>query len=309
MEVLVHARPARFLSCVGLTTLVAAAAAGCTAAGSGSAAGGGGSASASSPLDAVHLAAQTSSGATSFTGTMSLQTSLKQRAVAGAAGAGQTSMTASFAEQLRPSLVAEVTIGKLTSVGESLPGGLIEIVTPSTFYLKWSFLTQGMHLSKPWVAIPVSAESNRTGIDFSQLFRQASNNGPLTEAKLLAGATGVHQVGTGSINGVPVTEYTGQLSLSEGLKYFSGSAKTQLQQVLASAGITTATFTVWIDAQHIVRKSILVESGKTLTETTTTTITSIDQPVTVNPPPASQTAPLPSGLLSGSGSASGTGVG
>jgi hypothetical protein len=290
------------LSVVSLTALVAAAGAGCATSSSGSAADGsktGGSTMQASPLEAVRLAEKTSSGASSFTGTLSLAATAKAGAMTGPAGARETSMTASFAERLRPSLVADVSIGTLSSGGMSLPGGLTEIVTPAAFYLKWPYLTQQLHLSKPWLAIPESAMSKSSGVNFTQLFNQASTDGPLTQARLLAGATGVHQVGTGEINGVPVTEYAGQVSLSEGLKYLSGSAKTRVQQTLAKAGITTATFTVWIDAQHILRKQALVESGKSLSETITTTITSINQPVTVNPPPASQTTAMPGANMNG----------
>jgi hypothetical protein len=208
-------------------------------------------------------------------------------------------MTATFAEQLHPSLLAGVNIESLSSAGMSLPGGLTEIITPATLYLKWSFLTQTLHLTRPWLAIPVSSISNSSGINLSQIFSQATGSGPLTQSQLLQGATTVRQVGTGSIGGVPVTEYTGTLPLDKGISYLSGSAKTEAQQAIAAAGFSTATFTVWIDGQHTVRKAVVTEVGKTVTETITTTITSINQPVNIALPTAGQTSPLPGGDLSG----------
>ena len=101
------------------------------------------------------LAAKTTGGASSFTGTMSVQATVKP----GAASSGNVSLTASMAERLRPSLLAEVQIGTLSVAGQSLPGGLSEIITPGSLYLKWSILTQELHASKPWLAIPVSALS------------------------------------------------------------------------------------------------------------------------------------------------------
>ena len=290
----------------GLVLVVVAAVAGCSGSPSGPGSGSGsgsGTPAAGSALDAVKLAAKTASGATSFTGTMSLKVTPKPEAsAASGAAAGDVSMSATFAEQLHPSLLASVDIGTLSAAGQSLPGGLSEIITPATLYLKWSFLTSTLHMSKPWLAIPVSSMSASSGINLSQIFASAQSSGPLTESQLLAGASSVHQTGTGTIDGTPVTEYTGTLPLDKGIAFLSGSAKTQVQQAIATAGFKTATFTVWIDGQHLVRKSVVTEIGKSVTETVTTTITSIDKPVNIPVPPASQTTSLPaSALSSGSG--------
>jgi hypothetical protein len=210
-------------------------------------------------------------------------------------------ISAAFAEQLHPSLLASVNIGTLSAGGQSLPGGLSEILTPSTLYMKWSFLTSSLHLSKPWLAIPLSSVSQKSGVNLGQIFSQLQSSGPLTESQLLAGATSVHQVGTGTVDGVAVTEYTGTLPLDKGIKFLTGSARTQVQQAIAAAGLTTATFTVWIDGQHLVRKSVVTESGKTVTEVITTTVTSINQPVKIAVPPASQTSSVPSSALGSGG--------
>jgi hypothetical protein len=50
-----------------------------------------------------------------------------------------------------------------------------------------------------------------------------------------------------------------------------------------------------------VRKAIMTEVGKTLTESVTTTTTSINQPVNIAVPTAGETSPLPGGDLSGLG--------
>jgi hypothetical protein len=204
-----------------------------------------------------------------------------------------------MAEQLHPSLLAQVRIGTLSAAGSTLPGGLDEIVTPSTLYMKWSFLTQELHLSKPWLAIPVSAMSKGTGINFSQLFSQASSSSPLNESQMLAGASDVRKVGTGTVSGVNVTEYTGTLSLDKGLKNLSGSVKAEVQKEITAAGLTSATFTVWIDAQSVMRKAVIIEHGTLLNETITVTVDTLNQPVNIAVPAADQTSPLPGGALSG----------
>jgi hypothetical protein len=284
----------------GLTAIAAAALAGCAAGGSGpGAAGEGGhAASSSSPLDVVQLAAKTTGGASSFTGTMSVQATAKS----GAPSSGNVSMTASMAEQLRPSLLAEVQIGTLSAVGQSLPGGLSEIVTPSSLYLKWSVLTQELHAGKPWLVIPVSALSKSSGVNLSQLFSQATNSSPLNESQMLAGASGVRKVGTGTIDGVAVTEYTGTVSLDKGMQYLSGSSKAAMQKQIAAAGLSTATFTVWVDGQRVMRKAVITEKGTALTEIVTVAINTINQPVNIQVPAADQTTSLPSGALGSLGS-------
>jgi len=284
----------------GLTAIAAAALAGCSAgsSGTGATAAGTHAAAASSPLDAVQLAAKTTGGANSFTGTMSVQATAK----AGAPSSGDVSMTATMAEQLRPSLLAEVQIGTLSAAGQSLPGGLSEIITPSNLYMKWSVLTQQLHTTKPWLAIPVSALSKSSGVNLSQLFSQATNSSPLNESQLLAGASGVRKIGTGTIDGVPVTEYAGTVSLDKGMQYLSGSSKAAMQKQIAAAGLSTATFTVWVDGQRVMRKAVITEQGTAVTEVVTVAISTINQPVNIQVPAADQTTPLPSSALGSLGS-------
>src|SRR5580692_56756 len=277
VEVFMRARTGRSpFYAAGLTAIAAAALAGCAAAGSspGTASPSARTTAPSSPLDAVQLAAKTTGGANSFTGTMSVRAT----STSGATGSGNVSMTASMAEQLHPSLLAEVQMGTLSVGGQTLPGGLSEVVTPSNLYLKWSVLTQELHSGKPWLVIPVSALSKSSGVNLSQLFSQATNTSPLNESQLLAGASGVRKVGSGTIGGGPVTEYTGTVSLDKGMQYLSGSSKAAMQKEVAAAGLTTATFTVWVDGQRVMRKAVITEHGTALTEVITVAISSLNQP-------------------------------
>ncbi len=282
------------LYAAGLALTAASALTACGAStGGGTGAAAGAPASAASPVAAVRLAAQTSNDATSFTGTMNL----KATAMAGGTGSGSTSLAASFTEQLKPSLIAQVDVQSLSAAGQTLPSGMTEILTPSTLYMKWSYLTTQLHLTKPWIDIPLSSVSKSSGINLSQLFSESSTSSPLAESQLLAGATDVRKIGSGTVGGAAVTEYTGKLSLTKGLKYLSASNRSAMQKAFKQAGITTATFTVWIDGKNTVRKAIISEHGTSVTETITTTITSINQPVHVTLPAAGQTSALPSGDL------------
>lgn len=282
----------------GAAAVLAAGLAGCAAASSsaGSAGSGTSTAASSSPLDAVQLAAKTTSGASSFTGTMSVKSTAKS----GASGSDDVSLTATMAEQVRPSVEAEVQIGSLAAAGTTMPGSMTEIVTPSNFYLKWAFLTQELHTTKPWLVLPVSAMSKSTGIDLSQLMSQATSSSPLSMSQMLAGASGVRKVGTGTVGGVPVTEYTGTFSITKGMQYLSASNRSAMQKQVTAAGLSTAAFTVWVDGQRVMRKAIITENGADLTEVTMVTITSINQPVNIAVPAASETTPLPTADLGSS---------
>jgi len=242
---------------------------------------------------AVKLAAQTARGANSFTGTSNIEIKTS---------AGNATIAANFSEQLLPSLLAQVDLSSFQVPGLSLPSGtslsgMQEILTPNALYLKWSFLSTLMHSNKQWIKISLSSLNSSSGMNITSLFNQFSNNGPLTQDTMLAGATHVRTVGTGTVAGVPVTEYTGTVSIDKGLAALDPSTRASLSKILSQAGIGTAKFTIWVDGQHLVRKSVVTEAGDAMSETITTTITSINQPVSVQVPPDSQVATPPSGLF------------
>lgn len=281
------------LYAAGLTVIAAAALTACSSSAGTAPSSGGSSAASASPLAAVRLAALTSGSVSSFTGTMSLRAT----AADGGTGSGGTSLSASFTERLTPSLLAQVDVQSISAAGSQLPGGMTELLTPGTLYLKWSYLATLLHTTKPWVEIPLSTLGHSSGINLSQLFGQASSSSPLAVSQLLGGATSVRDAGPETIDGLAVTEYTGKLSLAQGIKYLSASARSTAQKAFSQAGVTTAAFTVWIDGKNLVRKAVITENGTSVSQTITTTITSINQPVSVAIPAASQTTALPGGSL------------
>lgn len=284
------------LYAAGLALLSSATLAGCAVSASSTAGAKASTATTASPLQEVKLAAQTAQHANTLTATMDLRMTVKPGATTATGTVGDMSMTMTFAEQLHPSLLVSANVGSLTSAGMTLPGQIAEILTPTAVYLKWPYLTQSLHMTKPWLSIPFSAINNSSGLNLSQLVNQANGNSPLTQSQMFAGASSVRKVGTGTIDGVPVTEYSGTVPLAKAIANLTGNAKSQLQQQIASAGLTTATFTEWIDNQHQPRKAVITEVGTSVTENITMTITSINQPVNITVPPASQTSPLPANL-------------
>jgi hypothetical protein len=248
---------------------------------------------AQTPQRAIELAAKTSQAVNSFAASMTI------RIDSGATGT--INLAGTITEQLHPSLLAEADYSTVGMGGQSLPGGMNEIVTPTSVYIKLGMITQTLHTSKPWIAISFSALSKATGVNLTSLFSALQTSSPLNQSQLFAGATNVRQVGTGVINGVPVTEYTGSVSMTQALAKLPASLRGSLGADIEKAGIGSAKFTEWLDAQHQVRKVIVTETGSSLSETITTTITSINQPVNVQIPPASQTSSLSTSFLNALG--------
>jgi hypothetical protein len=293
VELEVRVEKRRFYVSVLAVAGVVALAAGCGTHSSGNANGTPTQTAELTAAQAVKLAAQTARGANSFTGTST---------IAIKTSAGNATIAANFSEQLHPSLLAQVDVSSFQLPGVSLPSGtnlsgMQEILTPDALYLKWAFLSTMLHTSKQWIKISLSSLNSSSGMNITSLFNQFSNNGPLTQDTMLAGATNVHTVGTGTVDGVPVTEYTGTVSIDKGLAALDPSTRSSLSKVLSQAGIGTAKFTIWVDGQHLVRKSVVTETGNAMSETITTTITSVNQPVSVQVPADSDVVTPPGGIF------------
>lgn len=278
----------KWLIAAGAVVLAASGVAGCGSAGSPAPT----TTQALTPQQAIRLAARTTSSVNSFVGTLSARVS---------APSGAVDMSGIFTERLHPSLLARVDISTFVAAGQSLPGGISEIVTANSLYLRMSMLTQALHTSKPWIQIPFSAVNKATGVNLGDLFNQLQTSSPVTQTMMFAGATDVRTVGTGVIDGVPVTEYTGSVSVAEAVAKLPASLRASMDQQIQKSGITSMRFTAWVDGQHMVRKEVITEAGSSFNETMTITIDSINQPVSIQVPPASQTTTLPAGALNSSG--------
>lgn len=270
---------------------VALLAAGCSSASSNNAGGNSNngntnntSSNSASPLHDIQLAADTAKQANSATATLS--------AVVDSSGVSAT-IAGTMAIQVRPTLYENANFTKFSETGTSMPGGMQEILTPTAAYVKMSMLAQLAH--KPWVKIPYASLAQSSGIDLRPLIQQAQNDSPLTQTQMLAGASSVTKVGTGTVDGVAVTEYKGTYPISAGLKRLPAAERARLEQTLSAAGLHSAQFTAWLDSSNQARKVIISMHSTQLTETVTINVTSINQPVTQYIPPASQVAMLPHG--------------
>jgi hypothetical protein len=241
-----------------------------------------------SPIQAIALAATQAKQANSFATDLSIQMS----------GSTSVSMTGSLALRNEPSVLAAADFSSIKANGQSMPGGLSEIVTDKTIYLKMAELQQELG-GKQWLELPLSELQQSTGLDLSQLLDQVQGNNPLVQTQMLAAAKDVRAVGTQEVDGVQTTHYTGSYPISAGLAKLPASLRGMAQQQIQKLGLQTAAFNVWIDAQHQTRKMTMTEHGTGETVDVTLNVTSIGQPVNVTLPSGSQVATIPAGALSG----------
>jgi hypothetical protein len=296
----VYTRAARVPFLAASIGAIALLAAGCSAAGSTASHGatssgatsGGASpavAASASPQQALLLASKAEQKDTSLDATIS---------VTGTSSGGALALDGTMQEKIHPSLLAELDVTTLTSAGQSVPGGLSEIITGQALYLRFPQLMQAMHVSKTWAEFRLSA-MGASGSSLQSLFSQLESSSPATQSAELATSTDVHKVGTGVIDGVPVTEYAGSYSMSKAIAALPASLRGTVSKAMTAAGITSTKFTIWIDSSNQPRKMVVTEAGTTVSETTTITINSYNQPVSINLPTAAETYVVPASALGG----------
>jgi hypothetical protein len=242
---------------------------------------------------AVKEAAQHAQKASSYAADITVQTS----------GTASTTIAGTLKQQTTPSPVAVADFSSVTVQGQPVPGGMEEIINSGGIYLKLSQLSK--QTGKPWIKIPGSDLSKLAGASLSQLLQNGSND-PLVQTQMLSSSTNIKKVGTATINGVPTTEYTGTYPITAGLAKLPAATRSKIASQLKAMGLTTEHFTVWLDGQQQVRKVVNSAKGTSEQVASTITVTSVNQPVSVTLPPASQTATVPSSELGGSGNSGST---
>jgi len=237
-----------------------------------------------SPAQAITLASQQAKHATSFSSSMSI----KMSGMASGAMAGTMEM------RTRP-LLFDADFSTMNMSGQALPGGIEEILTGHTLYLKMPALAQ--QLGKPWVKFSFAELQNGTGISLTQIIQQAQQNNPLVQMQMLAGAKNVRIVGYQVLDGVRTTHYAGTYTVAAALARLPSSLRATERKGLQTLGIMSVQFSVWIDGQHQARKIVAYETGTSEHATVTLTVTGINQPITVTLPSASQVATIPASAL------------
>jgi hypothetical protein len=275
-------RPAQFRHVVPAVLGAAAvvAAAGCGSSGS-TGSGTGGSGHAQSPASAISAAARTARQINSLTADLHVL-------VSGSGGTESTSGT--IAEQLRPNLLLSMHITAGVAGQQTKLSG---IINAQAMYLKIGSLAAELG-GKHWVEIPL--RTLRSGkSSFGELFQSLTNTNPMAESSLFTAAKNVHVVGTQTIDGVSTTQYAGSFAPRTALRSLPSSQRKSLGPSLRLIQ-GEVHFNIWIDGQHQIKQVSETERAAGQMVNTTVTFTSINQPVHITLPPASDVASLPSSL-------------
>jgi hypothetical protein len=212
-----------------------------------------------------------------------------------------TSMTATFSDQITGT-VAETTSGTVkvqvkpllakvdvtaSADGQTFP--IEEIMSAQTLYLSSSILSVFTgHTGKAWFEIPLANLSGNFGTSPTGLLQDVQNGNPLTQTEMLAAAKNVRSLGTQVINGVRTTHYAGSFTASAALGSLTPGLRKQIGPLLEMVS-GDIRFNAWIDAEHEVRRVTEVETVSGETVHSTINVTSVNRPVHITPPPASET--------------------
>ncbi|HXP20138.1 MAG TPA: hypothetical protein VN840_10890 [Streptosporangiaceae bacterium] len=270
----------RWLTATAAVAAAVIAVAGCSAAKA--PAGPGGSGGGSKPLtahQAIRLAADASQRVNSLAATLSVQ----------ASGGPVGGLTGSMKIRVKPTLLLEADFS--VAAAGSPRSEIGEILTSKAIYIKDTALTRVS--GKPWIKIDFSQLTSRLGVSFSSLFQNLEGSNPLAQTRLFAVSKNVHSVGSGVVDGVPCTEYAGSYQPGAALSALSPQLRKLLGPMLRGMGAQAVQFDVWIDGQHLIRKAVSHETIGGQAVISTYVVTSINQPVSVTLPPASEIAPLP----------------
>jgi hypothetical protein len=163
-------------------TAGALAAAGCSSShssGSAAAKPSGTGSSAVTATQAIQLAAQHAQRVTSFAATINMQ----------ATGVQKVSMAGALQERTQPSPLIVANFATVSAQGQTVPGGMQEIINSNAIYLKMAELSR--ETGKPWIEIPASEVSKASGASLGQLLQQDSSSNPLVKTEMLASSTNV----------------------------------------------------------------------------------------------------------------------
>lgn len=242
--------------------------------------GGGGGHATLTALNAVHMAAQKATHMKSFAATFSMKVS----------GATTMTVAGSMRGKLHP-VEMYANLPSMRVAGQSL--SVAEIITPKAMYLKMPQIAQQTH--KPWAEIKFSSLKGSAGAGIGAMMQQVSNQSPSSQASMLLGASHAKVVGHSVINGVSVTEYAGSYPFAKALAKMPAS----LRSKVAASGFSTISFKIWLDSAYQMHKMVMVEKGSMASMTMSILMTSINQPVHIPFPSASQVINIPASALNG----------
>jgi hypothetical protein len=191
--------------------------------------------------------------------------------------------------RLRP-MGGRITLTHLVANGSSAPGGIVELITPSAFYINNPQLqaTTG----KPWLKIPLGELSGASGVNLQQMISQAQQMQPGQFIDQLEQSGDLHVVGTQVIRGIRTTHYAGTVPMTASLRQYSGAVRRQMSRVLSVAGIRSTEIDIWLDGKGLMRRAHSSARGEKMSLSIEMDMLAYGVHVDVTPPPAADTVDI-----------------
>lgn len=142
---------------------------------------------------------------------------------------------------------------------------------------------------KTWLKADVGKLAANAGVDLGRLLRTVESQDPAKALQLLQSVGTVSKSGTATLDGVDTTEYSGTIDVQKAAAAL-GPAESKL---LAQSKVTSIPVEVWIGSDGLVRRMHTTLSasahGMQAVSDLTLSLSDFGTPVTITPPPASQT--------------------
>jgi hypothetical protein len=281
----------RFATGVALGAAVAVSLAGCNSSGGTKNAGGSHSNAQLTAAQEISRISQKAGTVNSFKAHMSIAATAQGKSV---------SVQGAMAVQARPKVLMDLNLTNVQAAGQSVTGGIEEILTGDAIYIKSPALTKAAGSAKPWMKMSLSAIKQETGLDIQSQLNQGEQVDPATNLKMFTASTNARKVGTETVGGVTTTHYQGTYSLQQALAKLTADERSKVQQSLTQLGVNQMDFNLWVDGQNLPRKMVLATpAGATSPMNITVTYSDFNKHVTVTAPPASEVGPAPKMAMPG----------
>jgi hypothetical protein len=145
-------------------------------------------------------------------------------------------------------------------------------------------------MATKWLKLPLIGPGGTSPL--AGLEQQLQGQNPLSETAMSAAAQHLRKAGSAAIDGVSTTKYTGWVTAGNAVKSLPAAQRAELAPYLRLVA-GKMPIAVWVDGNGNIKKVSVTEHVGTDTATTTITFLSLNQPVSIAIPPASQVYPVP----------------
>ncbi|MEY9845741.1 hypothetical protein [Streptacidiphilus sp. MAP5-3] len=197
---------------------------------------------------------------------------------------------------------AAVNLTMMMPKTATTPAGAVHmLLSGTTMYMGYSGSAPAAFKGKHWMKLDFSQDPA-----LASVYNQSNGQDPATQVALFTSSPDIKRVGPETVDGVATTHYSGTADMAK-LATAENPQLKSLASKMAGSGIGTVNLDFWVNAQNLpVRMVESTPASSSVALTATVDYSDYSTaPVTVTPPPASDTVDM-SSLLNGAGLGSGS---